>query len=138
MNRTTVSRTLPALAIAMLLPLSAFAHEGKSAKDAKSPATTQSHGTEQAKAKKPAIDVNAASREELMSLPGIGESTATKIISSRPFKSKSELVKQHVLTQAEYSKISGHIVAKQAAGMKAEPAKTAETKAPEASPPGYK
>jgi DNA uptake protein ComE-like DNA-binding protein len=138
MNRTILSRTLPALAVAMLLPLSAFAHQGTPATGAKSPAVTQTHSAKQAKARKPATDINTASREELMALSGIGDATADKIIGGRPFKAKSELVKRHILTQAEYSKISSHIVAKQAAGAKADAAKTPETKAPEASSPESK
>lgn len=37
------------------------------------------------------ININTATREELISLPGIGEKTANKIISARPFKTIDDL-----------------------------------------------
>ena len=37
------------------------------------------------------VDINLAARDELMTLPGIGEKTANQIIGARPFKSVDEL-----------------------------------------------
>ncbi len=39
------------------------------------------------------VEINSAARDELMSLPGIGEKTAIEIIGARPFKSVAELVR---------------------------------------------
>jgi len=39
----------------------------------------------------PILDINKAKLYQLESVPGIGKSTAAKIISSRPFKSLKEL-----------------------------------------------
>ena len=61
------------------------------------------------------VDLNSATREQLIKLPGVGEATADKIIAARPFKSKNELVSKKIVTQAEYSKISAHVIAKQPA-----------------------
>lgn len=60
------------------------------------------------------VDLNSASATDLAKLPGIGDATADKIIAARPFKSKNELLSKGIVTKAVYSKISSHIVAKQA------------------------
>jgi len=59
------------------------------------------------------IDINAASREELVKLPGIGEATAQKIIDNRPYKSKDQLKSKKIVSAAEYDKIKEKIIAHQ-------------------------
>jgi len=63
----------------------------------------------------PKIDLNSASREDLIKVPGIGDATADKIIAARPFKSKSELVSKKIVTESQYKKLSAHVIAKQPA-----------------------
>jgi len=63
----------------------------------------------------PKLDLNSATREELIKLPGIGDATADKIIAARPFKSKNELVSKKLVSQSEYNKIAAHVIAKQPA-----------------------
>ena len=60
------------------------------------------------------IDINSATKEQLMTLPGIGDASADKIIAGRPYKTKSELKAKKIIPAATYSKISSHVVAKQA------------------------
>ena len=60
----------------------------------------------------PMIDINSASKEDLMKLAGIGDATADKIIAGRPYTSKSELVKKDVLTQDQMKKIESHVMTK--------------------------
>ena len=58
------------------------------------------------------VDLNTATRDQLVALPGIGETYADAIIKARPFKSKSELVSKKVITAAAYKKVRALVVAK--------------------------
>jgi DNA uptake protein ComE-like DNA-binding protein len=82
------------------------------AKPAEKPATTAHHSSTSTKSA-PKVDINSASKEQLMKLPGVGDATADKIIAGRPFKSKSELESKGIMTKTEYNKVSAHVVAHQ-------------------------
>lgn len=59
------------------------------------------------------VDLNSASREDLMKLEGIGEARADAIIKGRPYKGKDELVQKKIVPQGVYNKIKNQIIAKQ-------------------------
>ncbi len=55
------------------------------------------------------ISVNAASQQDLESLPGIGPVTATKIIRDRPYQSLEELVTKKIMGQSLFTKLKDRL-----------------------------
>ena len=76
------------------------------------------------------IDLNNASRDDLMSLDGIGEVRADAIIRARPFKAKTELVERRLIPEALYDKIADKVIARPPPGATPTP-----TTRPPAGPP---
>jgi competence protein ComEA len=62
------------------------------------------------------IDLNSASRDDLMNLEGIGEVRADAIIRARPFKAKTELVERRLIPEALYDKIADKVMARPVPG----------------------
>jgi competence protein ComEA len=63
----------------------------------------------------PLLDLNSASKETLMTLPGITAADADSIIADRPYKSTLQFKTKMILSPETYSKISGRVVAKKPA-----------------------
>jgi DNA uptake protein ComE-like DNA-binding protein len=59
------------------------------------------------------VDINSASREQLVGLGGIGEEYADKVIAGRPYKNKKELKTRKILPPANYKQVADKITAKQ-------------------------
>lgn len=57
------------------------------------------------------ININKAKREDLLSLPGVTERQADRIIAGRPFEKAHDLVSRRVLTEAQYDKIRDRVIA---------------------------
>ena len=114
---------IPCLFTLALLPLAACTPERRSpdairedtaratseaTKDAKAVAQGVAEGLKQ----KGPVNINKASESDLQTLPGIDETTARKIVADRPYDSGSDLMKKHLISRAEYDKISDKIVAR--------------------------
>ena len=59
------------------------------------------------------LDLNSASKEQLMALKGIGDKRAADIIKGRPYKGKDELVQKKIIPEGVYGDIKDKIIAKQ-------------------------
>jgi DNA uptake protein ComE-like DNA-binding protein len=57
------------------------------------------------------VDLNSASRQELMTLPGIGAHEADRIVASRPYLTKTELVTKDVLPVGPFMSLRHLVVA---------------------------
>jgi DNA uptake protein ComE-like DNA-binding protein len=58
------------------------------------------------------LDLNSASKEQLLTLPGITPVQADRVIKGRPYAAPGDLLTRHILPKAEYDKISDRITAK--------------------------
>jgi competence protein ComEA len=66
-------------------------------------------GVREGLSSKQMVDVNAASKADLTSLPGITDAQAERIIASRPYDNKDQLVTRRVLTQEQYDRVASRI-----------------------------
>ena len=95
---------IPAVAMAVWAqPVS----PGQSAAPAKATTQAATHASAQGEL----IDINSATADQLDTLPGIGPVLAQKIISGRPYKSKTDLTTKKVIPASAYAKIRSKIVA---------------------------
>jgi DNA uptake protein ComE-like DNA-binding protein len=58
-----------------------------------------------------AININKASREDLLTLPGLNDRAADRIIADRPFENVHDLVTKRIVSQSEYDQIRDRVIA---------------------------
>jgi len=102
--------TIAALALALSIASLAQAQTSATPATPASPAKPATHAAKHTTMAK--VDLNTASKDELMKLSGVTDEIAEKIIAARPFKTKSELVSKKLVTRAEYAKLATHVTAK--------------------------
>ncbi len=57
-------------------------------------------------------DINSASKDDLLKLPGLTDAQADRIIAGRPYTTTRELVSRRIVSETEYNQIKGNIEVK--------------------------
>lgn len=58
------------------------------------------------------LDLNHASKSQLMGLPGVDDATADRIIGGRPYGSEHELLDRRIVSREEYNKVADSVTVK--------------------------
>ena len=123
------SRTLAVLFMLSLFATGAYAQGGAGSKDAAKKTASADSTTKKTK-KADLVDINAASKEELTALPGIGDAYSQKIIDGRPYNTKHDLVTRKIIPQATYDQVKDKIIAHKVAGASAKGKKSSGSTTP--------
>jgi len=127
-----MKRKIPLDRLVLLVTLclvagSAFGQTKDTGKDtqstASSPKPTEKKRTAKTEKNEYLVEINSAPKFELMTLPGIGDADAQKIIYGRPYRAKTELLQKNIIPQATYDKISDSITAKRSRPHRRRPAR---------------
>ena len=57
------------------------------------------------------VDINAASLDQLMKVPGMSRTWAARIIRYRPYRAKNDLIDRGIVTGQVYDRIKDYIIA---------------------------
>jgi competence protein ComEA len=123
------SRTLAVLFMLSLFATGAYAQGGAGSKEAAKKTASADSTTKKTK-RADLVDINAASKEELTALPGIGDAYSQKIIDGRPYNTKHDLVTRKIIPQATYDQVKDKIIAHHVAGAAAKGKKSSGSSTP--------
>ena len=58
------------------------------------------------------LDLNTATRDQLLGLPGVTAAEADRVIAGRPYNKPGEVVTRRIMPKTEYDKIADRVTAK--------------------------
>ena len=58
------------------------------------------------------LDLNSASKSQLLTLSGLSDAAADRIIAGRPYANEHDLLARHIISRDEYNKIADSITVK--------------------------
>jgi competence protein ComEA len=58
------------------------------------------------------LDLNTATKEQLLSLPGVTTAEADRVIAGRPYNEPGAVVTRRIMSKTEYDKIADQVTAK--------------------------
>ena len=105
-------RFLATLLALTIFAATAYAQGGAGTKKSSTPSENAAKKTKKADL----VDINAASKDQLTALPGIGDAYSQKIIDGRPYNTKHDLVSRKIIPQATYDGVKEMIIAHRVAG----------------------
>jgi DNA uptake protein ComE-like DNA-binding protein len=84
----------------------------KATEDAKRDAKAVAEGIREGWSRDKPLNLNTATKDELLRLPGISSAEADRIIAERPYHDPDELVSRHILPKSKYDQIADLVKAK--------------------------
>jgi len=58
------------------------------------------------------VNLNTATEDQLITLPGVTHARATRVIAGRPYDDPHDVVSRHILSEEEYKRIKDRVVTK--------------------------
>ena len=80
--------------------------------EAKSDAQAVAEGIREGWSRDKTVDLNTATKEQLLGLPGVTAAEADRIVAGRPYDKPDQLVARRILSKPAYDKIAGRVTAK--------------------------
>jgi competence protein ComEA len=111
-----ITRALSLFLALMLATALGYAQGSASGASDQTKASTTTKSKKSATNASAKLDINAATKDQLDALPGIGSAYSQKIIDGRPYHAKNDLVRRNIIPQPAYDKIKDQIIAHHAAG----------------------
>ena len=103
---------MPWQAVSSEKPAQLREQTAKATAEAKSDAKAVADGIREGWNRNQPLDLNSATKDQLLSLPGMTSAEADRVIAGRPYGEPDELVKRHIVAKAEYDKIADRVTAK--------------------------